>query len=293
MKRIAVVVSILGAGAILSGCLQKNTSFSNDARTFSQLSGSGQFVAAQGVFRQNCISCHANFASMKEDEFISARTELGQPLVVAGDPAASEIYIRLHAGSPRPQMPQNGSLSANDVAIIGRWIASLEATSPAPTQPKPFAPLRLPEPATLAGASPRSDAVVDMSTPKARFTAVKAIFSRPGSCATCHVSNFASFDESQMQSNKTKTGEPFVIAGQALASGLFKRLRGGGAGPMANMPPLGMPELSEGDIRIIRQWIDDMPTLGDATLAELSQKLREAPSIGSTLNRHRNELEAL
>lgn len=188
-------------------------------------------------------------------------------------------------------MPQNGSLSPADIAIIGDWIASMPTVSTestTPKEPEPFAPQRLPEPMTLAEKAP-----VDMSTPTARFAAVKSIFNRPGSCATCHVSNFANFDEAQMQSNKTQSGDPFVIPGQALASGLFKRIRGGGAGPMANMPPLGMPELSEDDIRIIRQWIDEMSSLNDATLAELSQKLRDAPSLGSMLNRHRNELKAL
>lgn len=248
MKFVAVVAIFILVGLLLPSCLQmqKNSSFSNDAMTYAHLGGSSYFLAAQSVMRQNCATCHANFLSMSEEDFLNQPSALGPRLVTAGDPTQSEIYIRLQPGTPRPHMPQNGTLANEDIAIIGRWIESIPPSTHAlPTLPAPQTPTPAPP--------------ADMSTPQSRFAAVKAIFNRPMSCATCHIGNFAAFtEEAQFLNTSTREGDRLVIPGQALASGLFKRIRGAGSGANATMPPLGMPQLSEDDIRTIRQWIEDM-----------------------------------
>ncbi len=64
-----------------SGCLQNNNSFSNDAGTFSVMSGSEDFLVVKEVLRQNCMNCHPSFMQLQEKDFMGTGSVSGRALV--------------------------------------------------------------------------------------------------------------------------------------------------------------------------------------------------------------------
>ena len=103
-------------------CLQTENSSSEDAGTYTP-GETEEFKAAKVVFQQYCTSCHQHsYQSFSEQDFVD------QGLVVPGDSDNSELYFRLiGSSSPRgpKDMPQDGPLYQNDMAIIKTWIDNL------------------------------------------------------------------------------------------------------------------------------------------------------------------------
>lgn len=72
-----------------------------------------------------CISCHSGPGAeqgLRLDTYanVMAGSSSG-PVVVVGDADASELYLRV-AGVVTPQMPLGSSLTADDIALIKKWI---------------------------------------------------------------------------------------------------------------------------------------------------------------------------
>jgi mono/diheme cytochrome c family protein len=78
----------------------------------------------QPIFNQNCISCHGGSLGLWLDsyEHVMAGSERG-PVVVPGDPDASELYRRV-TGVSQPAMPLGlPPLPEKDIETLRQWIA--------------------------------------------------------------------------------------------------------------------------------------------------------------------------
>ncbi len=78
----------------------------------------------QPIFNQRCIMCHGGSAGLWLDSYerVMAGSERG-PVVVPGEPEASELYRRI-TGVSQPSMPLGQPpLSQQEIETIRRWIA--------------------------------------------------------------------------------------------------------------------------------------------------------------------------
>ncbi len=106
----------------LGSCLQTENSNSLDQDIYGSIDGSPEFLQARTVFTANCATCHI-FHTLKEEEFVNT----GE--VLKGDAENSLIYYRLSgsSGTQGPKdMPDGGTLSADDVAKIKNWIDNIQ-----------------------------------------------------------------------------------------------------------------------------------------------------------------------
>jgi hypothetical protein len=104
----------------LTACIQADNSSSLDEDLYGGASdGTPAFLAARSVFRTSCSSpCH-DYGTKTEGQLKAAG------LFFPGDADSSPLYNSLStstAPTGRKDMPQNGSLSADDTAIIKTWI---------------------------------------------------------------------------------------------------------------------------------------------------------------------------
>jgi hypothetical protein len=77
------------------------------------------FAPAQTLIESKCITCHSSWSGAKASYY------LGAGLVAKNSSISSKLYYRLSGsgGSSGPKtMPQTGSVSAADVAVIKTWI---------------------------------------------------------------------------------------------------------------------------------------------------------------------------
>jgi mono/diheme cytochrome c family protein len=117
----------------------------------------------QPLLARRCFSCHGpdtQEAGLRLDEAAAATTELdgGATAIVPGDPAASELMVRITTTDPDLRMPPEGKpLSADEIAAVTAWIAS-GADWPAHWAFRP--PVRPAVPTAAAGTNP-IDAFVD------------------------------------------------------------------------------------------------------------------------------------
>ena len=112
-KRIAGGV-VLTFGLV--GC-QTNNSDAQDADTYSNIGGSVGFAASRAIFASACANCH-DYHTKTEDQLKS------DGVLVGGSPTSSKLYYRLQ-GAPGGNMPQGGSISADDVKTISDWITAV------------------------------------------------------------------------------------------------------------------------------------------------------------------------
>lgn len=79
----------------------------------------------QPIFDRACVSCHGGQAGLTltgYDRLMNG--SVGGPVVIPGDPAASELIRRL-TGLSEPRMPLGGQpLGAGDIQLIEAWIAA-------------------------------------------------------------------------------------------------------------------------------------------------------------------------
>jgi mono/diheme cytochrome c family protein len=78
----------------------------------------------QPIFDRNCVSCHGGQAGLYLDSYdrLMAGSARG-PVVVPGDPQASELVRRI-TGQSQPAMPLGRApLSAAEIEAIVTWIA--------------------------------------------------------------------------------------------------------------------------------------------------------------------------
>lgn len=89
---------------------------------------SERFEAAQAVFQSACVSCHADFGHMSEDEWRATGR------VVAGNAIESPVFRFLKGsavGGPET-MPREGELSAEQRERIRAWIDGLSGGEGSP-----------------------------------------------------------------------------------------------------------------------------------------------------------------
>ena len=113
-QRITIrVVILLWLGANLSTGWAATVEFSRDI---------------QPLLAKRCFACHGpdtQEAGLRLDDQTVAAVELdsGQRAIVPGDPAASEMLIRVTSTDPDLQMPPEGSrLSDDEVSLLKQWI---------------------------------------------------------------------------------------------------------------------------------------------------------------------------
>lgn len=78
----------------------------------------------QPIFNRSCVNCHGGQAGLYLDSYdhVMAGSARG-PVVIPGDPQASELVRRI-TGASQPRMPLNGpALPAVDMKAIESWIA--------------------------------------------------------------------------------------------------------------------------------------------------------------------------
>ena len=109
-----VLVALVVSGAVCSG--QEAVEFSRDVRP---------------ILSDNCFKCHGPDAAAREAELrldtregLSADRE-GGPVVVPGEPDASELYLRVAGEDPDLRMPpadSGKSLTEDEIQLLRRWI---------------------------------------------------------------------------------------------------------------------------------------------------------------------------
>jgi hypothetical protein len=129
---------LLPLAFVLSACFGKGSDDSG-AGAVSTATCDGtetRFECAQTIFQAKCISCHSNdhsaFGTYEEIDFaINAGPVSGERYVVAGSPATSLIYKKLKgSGIAGANMPQDSTLSTEDLADIYDWIANMPSSAP-------------------------------------------------------------------------------------------------------------------------------------------------------------------
>lgn len=104
-------------------CGKVRNSSSNDASIYgSSVTGSANFLEARTVLAASCFSCHSNWASYNENQFVSAN------LVRANSLLNSSLYTRIRGNDTgvAGDMPQsNPNLSNDDMAKIKQWIQGI------------------------------------------------------------------------------------------------------------------------------------------------------------------------
>ncbi len=119
MKKMVGVLIVL----MIVGCGRNpyNSSTSDALKYGSSVTGSASFLAARAVMLNSCFACHGSWSAWTEAEFIS------NGRVVAGSLVDSLLYTRIRGNSTgiAGDMPQNGSLSSEDIVIIKTWILGI------------------------------------------------------------------------------------------------------------------------------------------------------------------------
>lgn len=197
------------------------------------------------ILQERCVMCHAGDTpplGLGLDSLAAVLKGSSKgPVVKAGDPAGSELIRRLK-GSSQPRMPMTGPpfLSDTEIALFERWIASgLKEGSPA------------------QAARPVAGAALPKAGEPVTYLHVAPIFARH--CAKCHTDNglmgpppeglrLTSYESTVAVFDRAR-----VVPGHAGASELVRRVRGQ-ARP--RMPFDGPPWLSDEEIRLIEQWVD-------------------------------------
>jgi len=198
------------------------------------------------VVQERCVLCHSGESAplgLRLDSLagLLAGSRNG-PVVVAGDPAGSELVRRL-AGDSQPRMPMTGPpfLAAEAVARFEAWIAAgMPAGAPA-------------APGETAGAGP-----VAIPAPGAAVTwaHVAPLFARR--CAKCHTDNGLMGPAPESLRLDGYAGaldareRARVVPGHPRASELVRRVRGQS---LPRMPFDGPPWLTAEEVALIERWV--------------------------------------
>ena len=112
-----VVVAVVAAW---TGWLHLRPSSSRDRVDFSR--------DIRPIFNQNCTSCHGGVRQKNGVSFIYraeavGKGKSGRPVIVPGDPDASELMVRVLSKDPEARMPYHAPpLSPQQIALLRRWI---------------------------------------------------------------------------------------------------------------------------------------------------------------------------
>ncbi|AOE84297.1 c-type cytochrome domain-containing protein [Pseudomonas sp. TCU-HL1] len=200
----------------------------------------------QPILQVRCVMCHAGEAAplglrlTSLDELLKG--SVSRPVVNSGDPAGSELIRRLK-GQSQPRMPMTGPpfLSDAEIGVFEQWIAGgLQPGSRPPSVMVESAPLQRP---------PAGQPLT--------YNHVAPIFA--SRCVKCHSTNglMGSAPEGLLLSSYAAILDRHervrVVPGASAASELVRRIRGQS---LPQMPYDGPPFLSDEEIQLIIDWID-------------------------------------
>lgn len=77
----------------------------------------------QPIFNENCTGCHGKSGGLTVTSYTNLMAGGGKgPVIVAGNPDASELYKRI-TGQSQPSMPRGGTpLSQDKIDLIAKWV---------------------------------------------------------------------------------------------------------------------------------------------------------------------------
>ncbi len=217
------------------------------------------------VLASRCIVCHSGSGAalgLRLDTLENLRKGSSRgPVVVAGDPAGSELIRRIK-GDSQPRMPMTGPpyLSGEEIALLETWVKEGLAATGGNVEP-----LTRPAPPPVAG--------------PVNYGHVAPIFATR--CVKCHrdggVMGAApeGYVLNSYQATMSAVDRVRVVSGNPAASELLRRIRGQ-ARP--RMPLDGPPYLGDAEIALIEDWI----TRG----ARNSEGQAAAPPIGAKVRLH-------
>ncbi|MCO6055724.1 c-type cytochrome [Pseudomonas sp. MOB-449] len=200
----------------------------------------------QPILQARCVMCHAGEAAplglrlTSLDELLKG--SVSRPVVNSGDPAGSELIRRLK-GQSQPRMPMTGPpfLSDTEIGVFEQWIAGGLQPGSRPTS-------AVAEPAPLQR-PPEGQPLT--------YNHVAAIFA--SRCVKCHSANglMGSAPEGLLLNSYAAILDRHervrVVPGASGASELVRRIRGQS---LPQMPYDGPPFLSDEEIQLIVDWID-------------------------------------
>lgn len=254
----------------LQGCEVNNSSVSDRIRfnpnpNQGTSESSPHFKTAKAVIFETCISCHGKWKNYTQEDFLNKRDSEGEPLVVPGDLARSQIYQRIKGVGALGDMPDNSTiLSLEQRQAIADWILSIEKETLTPVEPPvqpPLPPIEPPTPPLEPPPQPPTPPVEPpvtpppADTPESRFAAAQALIM--AKCMSCHEAgsddgDFESLTEAGYLAAKTFEGNPLVVPGNPEASELYFRLKGIFAdGDM----PRRRAALTQEEADILKNWI--------------------------------------
>lgn len=219
---------------LLTACgMQTSNSFSGDGNRYGESTvdfskSSASFAAVRTILKNRCALCHEGFTRYSEPEWVANQ------YITPGDPEGSTIYRRLRGAKVGgiENMPQGGSLAADELAAFYSWIKNISG-----------------DPDTGA------------TNAKSRGEAARSFLAT--SCTGCHatvktassveysgtgVPSFLAFT----QDNQFVTSG-LVVPGNARASWLFRALKKWGD---LNRMPLNKSAISESGKKILEDWIN-------------------------------------
>jgi len=207
--------------------------------------GDVSYADVAPVFAERCLMCHSGPAAplgLQLDSYEAVvKGSANGPVVVSGDPDASELVSRIR-GTSQPRMPMTGPpfLSDEEIVMIEQWVAGGLVEGPA-DETVAAAP---PEPRLPAPGEPVS------------YQDVAPIFAQR--CTKCHTDNglmgsapegyrLTSYEAALSAGDRVR-----IVPGNPGASELVRRIRGLS---FPRMPFDGPPYLSDEEIRVIEDWI--------------------------------------
>lgn len=226
------------------------------------------------ILATRCAHCHAGGSaprglSLESVEHLLAGGSSGA-VVVAGDPAASEIIRRVR-GESVPRMPLDGPpfLSDEEIIVMENWVRALGGGAPTteatPTAiPSTAASTAQPTAGSMAtrAATPMAAAPTAAAEPRpgepVTWAHVRTIFGQ--NCARCHAPQGIlggppeGLILTQWEMVFRTPERPVVIPGNPDASPLLRHVTGQES---PRMPFDGPPYLNDGQISLIHRWIAD------------------------------------
>jgi len=113
-------LGVVALGAVVLVSLHAKELFSRDRVDFSR--------DIRPIFNQNCVSCHGGVRQKNDVSFIYreealSRGKSGRPIIVPGNPDASELIRRVVSKDPEQRMPYHAPpLSLGQISLLRRWI---------------------------------------------------------------------------------------------------------------------------------------------------------------------------
>jgi mono/diheme cytochrome c family protein len=227
------------------------------------------FDAVFAILDEHCNGCHsgarpprgANFETL---EGVLAERPDRPPLVVPGDPEASELLRRV-IGSSEPRMPLDGPpwLTDAQVETIRSWIASLSKTPAS----MPTAPEITTQPSPASQPEPAKSPATATPSPKREYLPANVALTyadvRPilaANCMRCHVEGGERGPAPEglvltsLESVLRSSERPVVIPGNAAASLMIRHIVGA---EKPRMPFDGPPWVPNDDVQTLVRWIND------------------------------------